>query len=464
MKILKEERGQVAMLTILGMTVLMGFMALAIDVGTMYNVKRRVQTAADAAAIAAAVNYNFGGTTSTAATAAGTAARNNGIAPANTVTANTACTSTQLTSNCTEAFFGTNITNAYHDTSGYVEAIVAQPNPSFFLGAFTALFHTSTLSVPISAKAVAGIVPSTSCTNVTDKTDPDTFSTKGNAYINSATCGIQIDSTSTSAACMKGSTSITAPYINIAGAQDTGSGCGKNPGSPVNTYAGQEGDPFNNLQGPTAANCTAANTNTGTSYSSDPGKFTSVTTGSTTANVECFSGTNVSISGTFGSSPSTNGDIFVFQNGVTIGGTTTVNGTMDIASGNFLQGNVALTVNAPGSDNNSAAKSLTYNSIAILQPSSNTTACSGEDSSFKKALITSSEPCLQLQFGSGYGNLNGYVYAPTSALYIQDSGGAVQVAGIVAYSMYMSTGTLTITNYNQSNASSTPLTTIQLVE
>src|SRR5579872_7164710 len=101
LKRMKDESGQVMMLTILSMVVLMGFMAMAVDVGTMYNTKRRVQTAADAAAIAAAVNYNFGGTTGSAATAAGTAAGNNGIPPANTVTANASCTATQLKSNCT---------------------------------------------------------------------------------------------------------------------------------------------------------------------------------------------------------------------------------------------------------------------------------------------------------------------------------------------------------------------------
>ena len=35
----------------------------------------------------------------------------------------------------------------------------------------------------------------------------------------------------------------------------------------------------------------------------------------------------------------------------------------------------------------------------------------------------SGEPCLQLQFGSGYGNINGIVYAPTSQVYQQDNGG-----------------------------------------
>jgi len=317
----------------------------------------------------------------------------------------------------------------------------------------------------VTAKAIAGVVPNPACTHITDKTDPSTLVVKGNADINSSGCGIQVDSTSPSAMCIQGNGKIQAPYINIAGGQSSGGQCGKNSGSPVYPQSGQGSDPFNNMLGPNPATaCTAANTLPATSYASDPGKYSLVTASDgTTSNVECFTGSNVSISGTWGSSPSTNGDILVFTNGVQFGGTTTINGTMDINNGSFVQTNQSLTINAPGSDDLPSAKSLTYDSIAIMQPSSNTTACSPQDSSFKKTLITSNEPCLQLQFGSGYGTLNGYVYAPTSDVYLQDQGGSVLVAGIVAYNMFINSD-LEITSYDEKNASSTKLTTIELVE
>ena len=48
------ERGAVLVLVTLLLPVLIGFMALAIDVGYLYSVKRKLQTVADAAALACA--------------------------------------------------------------------------------------------------------------------------------------------------------------------------------------------------------------------------------------------------------------------------------------------------------------------------------------------------------------------------------------------------------------------------
>jgi hypothetical protein len=51
----RSESGQVFIILILVMVVLMGFMALAIDVGMLYSERRRAQNAADAGALAAAL-------------------------------------------------------------------------------------------------------------------------------------------------------------------------------------------------------------------------------------------------------------------------------------------------------------------------------------------------------------------------------------------------------------------------
>ena len=58
MKILKDERGQAAILlaSFLALAAL-GFMALAIDTGYFFHEKRMAQSAADAAAIAATEEY-----------------------------------------------------------------------------------------------------------------------------------------------------------------------------------------------------------------------------------------------------------------------------------------------------------------------------------------------------------------------------------------------------------------------
>lgn len=54
MDIRHDENGQVLVLTAFCMLVLLGFLALAVDVGMLYRQKRLVQTAGDAGALAAA--------------------------------------------------------------------------------------------------------------------------------------------------------------------------------------------------------------------------------------------------------------------------------------------------------------------------------------------------------------------------------------------------------------------------
>ncbi|MGA8671071.1 MAG: hypothetical protein WB679_14405 [Terracidiphilus sp.] len=92
-----------------------------------------------------------------------------------------------------------------------------------------------------------------------------------------------------------------------------------------------------------------------------------------------------------------------------------------------------------------------------MQPSSNTTAGTCKDGL--------GEPCLQLQFGSGSGTLNGLVYAPTSQVYQQDNGGGTVVSGVIAYQIYLKASTMDLTNsYNSANPTTTPLSKVALVE
>ena len=64
-----NESGQVIILTALFMTVLLGFLALAIDVAMLFRARRNVQIAADAAAIGATMDYYYNGSVSAAQTA-----------------------------------------------------------------------------------------------------------------------------------------------------------------------------------------------------------------------------------------------------------------------------------------------------------------------------------------------------------------------------------------------------------
>src|ERR1700761_1885634 len=82
MRFWKDESGQAFVMAVLFMTFLLAFMALAVDVGVLFRAKRNVQAAADAAALAAAVNYKYQnpptGSTAAAYSAAYYATQNNG--------------------------------------------------------------------------------------------------------------------------------------------------------------------------------------------------------------------------------------------------------------------------------------------------------------------------------------------------------------------------------------------------
>lgn len=453
MKILRDENGQTFVLTALCMSVLLGFMGLALDVAVAYHSKRNLQTAADDAAIAAALNYQYvvGGDPTAAAK---TAAAKNGVANS-------------------YVSVNPNPTTGYHQGLGFFEVVIAQPQASFF---------AKVLGFPsftVAARAVAGVTPASSCMYVTNPSDADTFKIKGNATVTANNCGIQVDSTSGSAFCDGGSASIAASYVRLVGGQDTGGGCNKAPGSTVFSGYANVSDPYSSIVFPPLSQCTSANTITVNNTSvtmSTPNLTTAVSSftasNGTTYKLTCFNDTHgggqaVTLDGsgtamTLGTKDTAGmgqGQVFLFENGVTMNGSVTVNGTLDNYQGSFSNQNGQLTITAP------ADKTTTYNGLAIVQPTTNTTG-SCQDSSLNNYInnFSPKPPCLQAQFGSSGEDLKGYIYAPSSVTYLQDQGGGVTAAGVVSYDMYINSK-LTIKNsYNAANPSTTPLSKVTLVE
>lgn len=404
-------------------------MALAVDVGLLFRAKRIAQTGADAAAVAAALEAQYGasGSCTTQVCAAQAAATLNGIpSPSTNVVLKT----------------GSNITSPYHNASGYVQAIVTYPSQTFFLG----LFIPGAFNV--NASAIAGTTPGPACLYVLDPTDDDTLYTKH--AITATNCGVQVNSSSPNATCDHGSGSVVASFLHIVGGQDTSKGCKANSDTPVTTGVSPAGDPLHNLTGPIpATDCKAGNTFAGSTLStaSQLPTPTANADGIASDSVYCFSAAQVALASGLVLGPG----IYVFENGVSVGAITVNGGTLDVAGGYFDQKNVGLNITAP------ANKSAIYNGIAIMQPSINTTGGGHK--------CDTSVPCIQLQFGSGSENLSGIIYAPTAEVVMQDMGGSVTAGGIIAYQLGYINTDLTITSgYSQANPSTTPLTTVSLVE
>lgn len=490
MKLFREESGQTLVFTALLMCVLMGFMALAIDVGVLFRQQRRLQIAADAAAIAAGWSYyyNGNGTTSSCGTttgnivcAADTAAANNGVTDSTQVNAHTSPTYGQ------------------HTGVAYVEVIIQQPASAGFMATFAGLFPgagTSYGAMTVGARAVSGIVPSLTCDLQTDPSNSGSLSLQGGASVNGPNCTMQVDSSSPSALCFTGSNSLNGFNVigvQLVNAQAKQQSCNKiYPGAQTGSTATP--NPFaSTLSFPNPA--TVCNsTNTVTQAAPTQAQLAGFTGTATTGgfqpgspatplsyNVTCFNssagGPTTLSSLTLGSGSN---NLFLFENGVVISGGVTVNGTMDLNSGVFCQGSFntnnnkcsfsgsnSLTIAAPASV--LGGTQYAWNGMAfVMPPSNNIPAC---DSSYGGPNVTANgipNACVQIQFGSGSGNLTGFVYTPSAAVYLQDNGGGscpgagTLVAGLITADLYVK-GALCITNYGLANPDS-PLTNVSLVE
>jgi Flp pilus assembly protein TadG len=413
-----RESGQALVLVALSMAILMGFMALAIDVGLLFRTRRNLQIAADAASTAAGLNYLYYGNVNTAKAAGVAAAAANGV----TITASDIHTPP--------------LSGPSHSTTAgaYFEVIPQLAVGTNFMGVTT---HSRTFTVM--ARAVAGTpAVGQDCIYITGS-GADVLDMQGSsATISANGCGIFVTSSDPAAVQSKGGPNVTAAFFDVVGGY-SGNGQGIGPTTPT-TGAPAMSDPFGNLTGPNgnpnSTDCpTGASGNTVTANT-----VTSSTTLPVSNGITCFSSANVTLSAGI---TLPGGRIYVFENGVTIGGTMTVgsstNGaTLDIYSGTFNQGNSALTIYAPTSG--------TYNAIAIMQPQSNGTT-------------------LQVQSGSGSQVLDGWIYAPGAEVYLQDHGGGITASGIVASKMKIKASTVTIpTNYNSVHPTTTPLRAVTLVE
>jgi len=129
----RGERGQFLILFVLALAVLLGFVALTIDVGLAFQERRNAQNGADAAALAGAEDLRDGkGAAAAAATARSYLAAHGYQSPDDTVTINVPPTS-----------------GSHADDPSYVEVIVQTEEPPVFRAPLTSIIWT------ISGRAVA---------------------------------------------------------------------------------------------------------------------------------------------------------------------------------------------------------------------------------------------------------------------------------------------------------------------
>jgi hypothetical protein len=470
MKLHRNESGQMLIMAAIELTLLIGFLALAADVGVLFHSKRQLQIAADAAATAGAMNELDDSATGSALTADTIAAAcravvDNGYG-SNSGT-NPDCGSQNLGSDPFTMSDGTIVTvntppkNGYHESAGYVEVIVAKRDPLYFFK-----FFTGNNTATVAARAVAGSPGvSKNCAFLMDPTGVD-MQMQGKATINSPGCSWYINSNGSAAGQTinqtGGSASLTAPYVSSVGPAGT-SALG---GAPV--YSGSLPDTPPNVQSVGAV----APGDCSVTYSSFPNPGTTLDGGN---GVVCFTGSNVDISG-----QTLENGVFVFQAGVIVGNptgnTTLTNATIEVYGGKFTQySNSNLNISAPCANLTSysacqadtfgknTTDQLSYDGVALLVPKANTTYVNTDCQSVQNGTLKN-KGALTVQIGSSGQSFDGYIVAPNAALFLNDNGGSVAITGLVSACLFNKSSNLTLTNYNTAHPATSSLRYVALVE
>jgi Flp pilus assembly protein TadG len=450
MKRLNGESGQALIVSALCMTCLIGFVALAADVGIMLREKRLLQIAADSAAIAGAleINYDTGAVTS----AALAAAQQNGF------TAITSGTTTSAGVTVTvNGPPGGPVNGPHAGDPNYVEVIVSQKQSTFFMNVFGFASMTPTVrAVAQNGASSYGCVYALSPTG--DPKGGWGIDLQGSFTLNTPNCGVIDDTATSNALNFTGNAGIVdAGSVGVVGGV---SGSPKNPFTPITGIVAQSDPLLGTLPAPpdpTKLTCSAPTA--ASSSAGSAGKLSGNVIVPAGVYTMCYSGT-VNVAGA--NFPA---GTYVFTGDVNVSGTVTtaqppppvppstvsanpLNGTtIDIDSGTLSTATgTTWGLYAP----QAASTTYTnYNGIALMQPKSNSNT-------------------MSIQSGNAFGKIDGIIYAPTAQLFMNDSGGdkssgITLITDLVVGTLEDKTATLNITSYSQSTSGS-PLTKVVLVE
>jgi hypothetical protein len=490
MHLRSSEKGQTTVLVVLSMVVLLGFVALAVDVGMLFRARRNVQIVADAAATAGALDYYKNGVGSVGAVASAQTAADRAVVANGLTTAgfSTSCP-VSPSGNVPQACVSIPPSSGVHTGSGYVEVQITQPNTSTFMSMFG--FNR----MNIAARAVGGIVTGQSCIWVKnnlnvqgngsicgiDPANPSAWTgncaSGGTCPITGfSACGVYVGGNITGSGGGGGSNCIASSSVATAGTV----GVNLNP-SPAAAGVTETPPSFLTKSPPVPSGCTtptAASPGV-TSYATGTDHGVNVVTvhyANTTLAAGCigwdtvpantvmnvFLDNNIVMSNgthTFnlgntnignGASAITGGTLKLGSNIYNEGtlpppftSTTGYDGvTMELYTGNFDVETTSTGINLyapdrPGTDTNG---------ILLWEPGSNTATNVG----------------IRIQWGSSTGNFYGYIVAPGATLDMQDQGGFGIVTGLYVGNMTLNSQ-LGVASYDKTVAGA-PGKTIAIVE
>jgi len=263
------REGQALLMATLGLFLLFGMIALVIDLGWAYYKKQSGQSAADSAALSAAVYaLNNGHTCGQKGVICATSAYNCANPPVNPPTSNleAGCLYAAANGYRNAGNQSVSLTADYSEPPGahgnsetyWVQARVAETMPSFFFiqpsgGAGLLLIGLTTSSTSSVSTAAITITPNSSCIYVLDSGNTaEAFKMSGSASVTSS-CGIYVNSSSTSAVSIGGSASVHAAQILVHGSYTKSNNSTLSP-TPT-TGADAVVDPLLNMPAPSFGGC-----------------------------------------------------------------------------------------------------------------------------------------------------------------------------------------------------------------
>ena len=242
------ERGQILAMMVISLIALCALVGVAADLGFFSDYRRRMQTAADAAAMAGAQQL-----LRDADSATYTKIRSAAL---------DGSTSNGFTDSADDALVAPNWppSSGFHvGNPSFVEAIITQPRPTIFMAILG--FQSAT----VSARAVAGIVDANLCILALNQTQPKAINLNGSFTVD-AQCRVADNSNDPDALDDSGGAILKAKSIAVTG--DVG-GNKSNLTPAPQTGVPREPDPFARLSAPTfSPTCTSADCNVNHSSSS----------------------------------------------------------------------------------------------------------------------------------------------------------------------------------------------------
>lgn len=193
--LLNNRRGAVGVMVGMLTPMVLGFAALGVEAGMWFSAKRALQTAADAAAVSAAMELAAGGDIDDAEAAAQTDAARNGVAAPDTVTVNAPPTS-----------------GAHADDEGAVEVVAQRTQAALF----SRIFLPQGLTISARAVAAGGGSPFDMCFLALDPDDSGSVLLENNAQTPEA-CGVAVNSSSATALKLKNNARINGKASVVGG-------------------------------------------------------------------------------------------------------------------------------------------------------------------------------------------------------------------------------------------------------